>query len=93
MQEVVELPGLVADPEVVGLVPDHVVEDHEVREQDLIHPPDRLERVQPMAVALGADVRRLAGQIDARRVDSLAGGGQHLRDRMLRQPVDLQIGT
>jgi hypothetical protein len=43
VQEVVELPGLVPDPQVVGLLPDDVVEDHEVGHQDLVHPPDRLE--------------------------------------------------
>ena len=46
VQEVVELPGLVADPQVVGLRLDDVVEDHEVVDEDLVHPPPRLEAVQ-----------------------------------------------
>ena len=53
VQVVVELPRLVADPEVVRLVADDVVEDHEVREQDLVHPADRLEAVQVVAGRLG----------------------------------------
>ena len=54
VQVVVELPRLVADPEVVRLVADDVVEDHEVREQDLVHPADRLEAVQVVAGRLGS---------------------------------------
>ena len=56
VQEVVELPGLVADPQVVRLGFDHVVKDHEVGEQDLIHPADRLEHIELVVVALRADV-------------------------------------
>ena len=53
MQEVVEVPCLVADPQVVLLVGDDVVEHHEVREQDLVHPPQRLEAVEVVLVRLG----------------------------------------
>jgi hypothetical protein len=48
-QVVVDLPGLVADPDVVVLLLDQVVEDHEVGEQDLVHPPPGLEDVQAVA--------------------------------------------
>ena len=41
--------GTVADPQVVVVVAHDVVEDHEVREQDLVHPPDGLECVQVVA--------------------------------------------
>ena len=46
VQEVVDFPGLVPDPDVVLLVADDVVKDHEVRAEDLVHSVDRLERVQ-----------------------------------------------
>ena len=93
MQVVVELPGLVSDPEVVGLGTDDVVEDHEVGEQDLVHPPDRFERMQLVTVGLRLDVARLVRQLPARRMDALAGGLEDARDGILREPVDGQPGV
>ena len=58
VQVVVELPGLVADPEVVALLAHDVVEHHEVGDQDLVHAPDGLERVEVVFGRLGRDVRR-----------------------------------
>ena len=58
VQEVVELPRLVADPDVERLLAHEVVEDHEVRAQDLVHPADRLERVQVVLAGLAVDVVR-----------------------------------
>ena len=72
VQVVVELPGLVADPEVVVLLAREVVEDHEVGEQDLVHPPDRLEAVQVVLGGLALDVAGLVRQERARGVDPLA---------------------
>ena len=92
VQVVVELPGLVADPEVVLLVADEVVEDHEVGEQDLVHPPDRLEAVQVVLGRLALDVARLVREEGAGRMDPLAARLEHRRDRMLREPVDLEVG-
>ena len=63
VQVVVELPRLVADPEVVLLVADEVVEDHEVREQDLVHPADRLEAVQVVLGRLALDVAGLVREV------------------------------
>ena len=91
MQEVVELPRLVADPEVVCIGLDEVVEDHEVGDEDLVHPPPRLEAMQVVLGGFGFDVRRLVGQLRAGRVDALAFAGQDARHRVLRQPVDLEI--
>ena len=93
VQVVVELPRLVAEPQVVGLVADDVVEDHEVREQDLVHPPDRLEAVQVVLGRLALDVPRLVRQERARRMDPLPALLEHGRDRMLGEPVDLEIGV
>ena len=93
VQEVVDFPRLVADPEVVLLLAHHVVEDHEVRKQDLVHAPQRLEHVQLVAGRLGPDVRALAGQGCARRMDPLAVRLEHLGDRVLGEPVDLEIRT
>jgi hypothetical protein len=46
VQEVVEIPCLVADDEVVVLVADQVVVHHEVRHQDLVHVPVGLENME-----------------------------------------------
>ena len=92
VQEVVDLPGLVADPEVVVLLARDVEEEHEVGDEDLVHPPDRLEGVQVVLGRLALDVRRLVREQRARRVDPLALGLEHCGDRMLREPVDLEIG-
>ena len=69
------------------------MKDHEVREQDLVHPPDGLERVQVMPGRLGLDVAGLVGQVRAGRVDPLAAGLQDPGHRMLGQPVDLEVGV
>ena len=73
VQVVVELPRLVADPQVVRLVAYQVVEHHEVGQQDLVHPADRLEAVQVVLGRLALDVARLVGQQRAGRVDPLTG--------------------
>ena len=93
MQEVVEVPGLVADPQVVRLVADDVVEHHEVVDEDLVHPPYGLERVQVMLVTLVGDVGRLAGQETRRGMDPLPSRVEHRGHRRLREPVDLQVGV
>ena len=93
VQEVVEVPGFVADPEVVVALADQVVEDHEVGDQDLVHPPDRLERVQVVLAGLGLDVAALAGQPRRRRMDPLPRLLQEVGHRRLRQPLDLHPGT
>ncbi len=91
VQVVVELPGLVADPEVVLLLADEVVEDHEVGEQDLVHAPDRLEAVQIVLGRLALDVARLVCKEAAGRMDSLAARLEHRRDGVLSEPVDLEV--
>ena len=96
VQEVVDVPGLVADPQIEGLVFGQLGEDHEVADQDLVHRPDRLEGVQ---VVLGGlvpktlDVPGLAGQEGRGRVDQFGASPQQLGDRVLRQPVHLQAGA
>ena len=91
VQVVVDLPRLVADPEVVGPGLDHVEEDVEVREQDLVHLADRLEHVQLVPRPhQRLDVRRLARQEAARQVDALAVLLEHARHRVLGEPVDLE---
>ena len=70
VQEVVDLPRLVADDEVVVLGLDDVVEHHEVVDQDLVHPADGLEGVEVVLGALVVDVGRLAGQPRRTRVDA-----------------------
>jgi len=43
VQEVIDLPALVADPQVIVGLPDHVVGQQVVRAQDLIHAPEGIE--------------------------------------------------
>ena len=93
VQEVVDVPRLVADDEVVVLVLDDVVEDHEVVDEDLVHPADRLEGVQ---VVLG----RTRPRCGPTRWPASADAGwtrsprvlEHRGDRVLGEPVDLQVG-
>ena len=61
--------------------------------QDLVHPAQRLEAVQVVLAGLGGDVRGLVGQPSAGRVDALALGVEHGGDRVLGQPVDLEVGA
>jgi len=55
----IDVPRLVGDPDVEGLLGDDVVEDHEVRAQDLVHPAQRREHVQLVLARLALDVRGL----------------------------------
>ena len=91
VEVVVELPRLVADPQVVAVLAHDVVEDHEVGDQDLVHPSPRLEAVKVVLGGLGLDVGRLARQVLARRVDGLALSFEDSRDRVLGKPVDLDV--
>ena len=91
VQEVVDVPGLVADDEVVLAGLDRIVEDHEVRDEDLVHAPDGLEGIEVVLGRLGGDVRRFRGELGAQRVDPLAVRLEHVRDRALGEPVDLEI--
>ncbi len=91
VQEVVELPRLVPDPQVVRIVAHDVGEDHEVRDEDLVHAPDGLEAVQVVLGGLRLDVRGLVREVGARRVDPLPARAEHRGDRVLREPVDLQV--
>ncbi len=50
MQVVVGLDRLVGDDQVVGVVGQDVVQDHEVRGLDLVHAAQRVEGVQVVAV-------------------------------------------
>ena len=89
VQVVVDLPPLVGHPQVVGVLGHDVVEEHEVGDQDLVHPPPGVEAVQVVLGRLGLEVPRLAGQVLARRMDAFALALEHARDWILGQPVDL----
>jgi len=90
---VVELPRLVADQQVVVLVPDHVVEDVEVGEQDLVHAPEGLEAVQVVLGGLALEVLTFVGEQPRRRVHVLPRIVEDPGDGVLGQPVDLQVGV
>src|SRR5262249_40226329 len=72
---------------------DEVVEHHEVREQDLVHPADRLEAVQVVLGALALDVSGLVREERAGRMNALTALLEHRGDGMLREPVDLEVRT
>ncbi len=93
VEEVVDVPRLVADHHVVVLVADDVVEHHEVVDQHLVHLPDGLERVQVVLAGLLLHVGGLAGEERRRGVDALTPFLQHPGDRVLGEPVDLQVGV
>ena len=63
VQVVVELPRLVADPQVVALVAYHVMEEHEVGGEDLVHATQCVKAVQVVLGGLRLDVPRLVGQV------------------------------
>ena len=92
VQVVVELPRLVADPQVVVALAHEVVEDHEVGDQDLVHAAPGLEAVQIVLGRLALDVARLVRQLRARGVDPLAARLEHPGHGVLREPVDLEVG-
>ena len=92
MQVVVELPRLVADPQVVALVAHDVVEQHEVGGEDLVHATQRVEAVEVVLGGLRLDVARLIGEMGAGGVDALALALKHPGDRVLGQPVDQKVG-
>ena len=91
--EVVDVPRLVADDQVVATVLDHLLEHHEVGDQDLVHATERLEAVQLVAGGLRGDVSRLVGQPLAGGVDRSRPPAARTRgDRVLGEPVDLHVG-
>ena len=92
VQEVVDLPRLVADPQVVGRLAHDVVEEHVVRAEDLVHPAERVEGVQVVVAGLALPVGGLGREVGAGRVHDLALGLEHRRHRRLGQPLDLQVG-
>ena len=91
MQVVVDLPRLVADPDVVVPFAHGVEEHHEVGEEDLVHPAPRLEDMKPVGAGLQLDVARFAGQVRARGMNPLAMSLEHSSHRILRQPLDLEV--
>ncbi len=93
VQVVIDVPRLVADHEVVLTIGNRIVEHHEVGDQDLVHPPDRLECVEVVLVGLGGDVAGLAGELGAQRMDALAACLEDGGHGVLRKPLDLELGT
>ena len=91
MQVVVDVPRLVADDEVVFALFDRVVEDHEVVDEDLVHAADRLEGVQLVLRGLGGDVAGFGRELLAERMDALAMRLEDPGDRILGEPIDLEV--
>ena len=56
MPVVVDVPGLVPHDQVVVALLDHLLEDHEVGDQDLVHAAEGLEAMELVTRGLGGDV-------------------------------------
>ena len=93
MQVVVEVPPLVADPEVVVTGLHGIGEDHEVRRHDLVHVPERVEGVELMIGGRPAlDVGALVEEQARRRMQALAADLDHAPRGIGRQEVDGGVG-
>ena len=93
MPVMIDIPRLVCDHEIVVTLIHGVLEDHEVRDQHLIHAADRLEAMKIVLARFQFDVTRLACQTCAERMDTFAAGIEQARDGILCQPVHLQVGV
>ena len=91
VEVIVHIPGFVANPQVVLVGLHQIMEDHEVRDEDLVHPPPGLKAVQVVLGRLGLDVVRLVGEVLAGGMDALALGLEHPGHGVLSQPVDLEV--
>jgi hypothetical protein len=72
VEEIVHVPRLVAHHEVERFDLQKIVDHHDVRDEDLVHLPPGLERVEVMLAGLGFEVSGLTGEEPAGRVDGLA---------------------
>ena len=84
VQEMIDIPGFVADDQIVVAVADDVVEDVEVVDEDLVHPAQRFEAMQIVLARFGFDVPRFARQQGARGMYGLADVFEDTSHRMLR---------
>src|SRR5579871_1843874 len=91
MQVVIYLPGLVSNPQVVRGSAGYLQEDHEVRQHDLVHLPKSIEAVQVVLRGRLLPMCGLARQQFAHRMNDFTVLLQDASDRLLRQPLDLQV--
>jgi hypothetical protein len=91
VQEVVDVPRLVADHQVVVLLRDEVVEHHEVGDHHLVHVPDRGKGIQVVLTGAPLEVPGLVGQRGRGGMHSLALAFQEAHDRLLGEPVHLDV--
>ena len=92
VEEVVEVPPLVADPQVVALALDHVGEGHEVRGHDLVHVPQRVERVELVIGGPALEVPGLVLEQARGRVQALAPVLDDAVGRIAGEEVDDDVG-
>ncbi len=72
---------------------DEVGEHHEVVDEDFVHAPNRLERMQIVLGRLRVDVIRFAGKESRGRMDLFTPLVEQPRQRRLGKPVHLQPGA
>ena len=83
VEEQVDLPGLVAHDEVVGLLVDEVGEHAEVVDQERVHPAERFEHVQVVLAGLAFQEGGFAGEVSHYGVDVLAAPCEEPGDGIL----------
>ena len=91
--EMIDVPRLIPQGQVVQALFHDLLEDHEVGHQDLVHAAQCLEAMQIMTGCLGGDVGRFTGQPLTGGVNGLPFGFEDTGHRVLREPIDLQIRT
>src|SRR5690349_4878814 len=93
VEEVVEVPALVADPQIVAVALDHVGQGHEVRGHDLVHVPERVERVQLVIGGPALEVRGLVLEQARGRVHPLPPVPDHAVGGIAGEEVDHHVGV
>ena len=91
VQVVVEVPALVADPQIVVAAFGDVGEHHEVGRHHGVHRPQRVERVQRVVLRVRLEVRALVHEQPRRRMQPLAAALDDARRRIARQEIDDEI--
>ena len=89
--EMIDVPGLIGDHDVVVAILDDLLKQHEVGDHDLVHAAQRLEYMQIVLASFVLDVRGFADEQAARRMHALPRRLKQSSDRVLCEPVDLEL--
>ena len=92
MPEMIHIPGFISDHQIVFLLFQNLLEDHEIGDQDFIHISDRLESIQIMFAGLRLNMVGFVGQQGRGGMQGFVRGIQKPGHRILGQPIHLNIG-